>query len=227
MNVWRQASAERWSRVVLADPDPVARRRMRDQLQVTPDLIVAADVGRGVNALELITHYRPDIAVLELFIPPLDGIELTRRISDDLPGVRVLIHSACDEVDVQLRAFRAGAAGFLAKGSAPGVLAAAARALIRGEAVVPRQLATIMVEQLRSLPRSGNGMRPIRSPLTSREWEVADLMAQGMDTKQIAAELVLSEDTVYTHIKHILRKLGVHSREDAIAAANRLRTPGM
>ena len=211
---------------MLVDPDSAARRSMRDELQATPELVVTAAVDSGNDALELITHYRPDVAVLELEVPPLDGIELTRRISDHHPGVRVLIHSECADTERQLEAFQAGAAGFLAKGASTEVLVGAVRSLLRGAAVVPRHLETIMLERLRSLPEAGNGMRPIKSSLTPREWEVADLMAQGFDTMQIAAKLVLSVGTVYTHIKHILRKLGVHSREEAIAAFNRMRTPG-
>jgi len=227
MNGWHDEPSRRdeRGRVVLAEPDATLRRRMRDDLQATPDLVVTAAVGGGNDALELITHYRPDVAILELLVPPLSGIDLTRRITARLPGVRVLIHSACAEIDRQMEAFQAGASGFLAKGASPGVLVGAVRSLLRGAAVVPRHLETIMVERLRAIPEEGNGMRPIRSTLTPREWEVADLMTQGLGTTEIAAELVLAEGTVYTHIKNILRKLDVHSREEAIAATNRMRTP--
>jgi len=212
--------------VVIADPDADVRRGVRDVLQDEGGFVVVAGAGDGTEALELITFYRPDIALIGLELPGLDGIALTRRIATDMPEVRVLIFSAKDDHESQLDAFRAGASGFVSKRIDASAVANAAKGVLRGEAAVSRDLAMSLVKRLRAMPESGSGLRPVKSNLTPREWEVADLMAKGLDTKEIAAELVLSEDTVYTHIKHILRKLDVHTREDAVEATNRMREPG-
>lgn len=206
---------------MIADPDPVVRRGVRDVLQDEGSFVVVASAGTDTEALELITYYRPDIALIGF-----DGIDLTKRIAADMPQVRVLIFSASDDDDSQLEAFRAGASGFVSKRIDTSGVANAAKGLLRGEAAVSRGLAMSLVERLRALPEYGSGLRPVRSPLTPREWEVVDLMAQGLDTKEIAAELVLSENTVYTHIKHLLAKLDVHTRDEAIAVTNRMRDPG-
>jgi two-component system nitrate/nitrite response regulator NarL len=227
LSVWRpgQDGAER-CKLVICDPDDAARREARDQLQAARGIAVAADVADGVEALDLIAHFRPDVVILELEVPPLDGSALIQRSIGAYPEARVLIHTSTEDIGAQLEAFRAGALGLVRKGSKRGVLPRAVRSLLDGTAVVPRDLETAMVDLLWSLPPVGNGMRPVRSALTQREWEIADLMAQGMSTKEIAAHLTLSEDTIYTHVKHILSKLGVHTRQEAVEVANRLRQPG-
>ncbi len=206
---------------MIADPDPEVRRGVRDVLQDEGSFVVVASAGTDTEALELITYYRPDIALIGF-----DGIDLTKRIAADMPQVRVLVFSARDDDESQLEAFRAGASGFVSKRIDTSGVANAAKGLLRGEAAVSRGLAMSLVERLRRLPDYGSGLRPVRSSLTPREWEVVDLMAKGLDTKEIAAELVLSENTVYTHIKHLLAKLDVHTRDEAVAVTNRMRDPG-
>jgi DNA-binding NarL/FixJ family response regulator len=102
----------------------------------------------------------------------------------------------------------------------------ALRSVASGEAAVSRSLTSYLIEQLRYTTENGRGMRPVKSPLTTREWEVLDLICAGDSTREISAKLFLSEDTVYSHTKSILRKLGVHSRAEAVEAAARLRQPG-
>lgn len=220
------ADDDRDGRVVIADPDTEVRRGLRDVLQDEGGFAVVASAGDGIEALELVTYYRPDIALIGLELPGLDGIALTRRIASEMAEVRVLIYSARDDDEVQLEAFRAGASGFVSRRMKARGAVNAAKGVLRGEAAVSRGLAMSLVKRLRALPESGSGLRPVKSSLTPREWEVADLMAKDLDTRAIAAELVLSEDTVYTHVKHILRKLGVHTRAEAVTATNRMREPG-
>lgn len=214
-------------RVAIVDPDASARRDLRDALQ-EEGFVVVGGAADTTEATELITYYRPEIAVLELEYPGAgtSGVELIRRIAEDAPEVRILVYSSTDAEDDQLAAFRAGADGFVSKRIDSGGLASAAKGVLRGEAAVSRGLAMSLVERLRSLPESGSGMRPVKSKLTPREWEVVDLLSQGLDTKQMAAELVLSEETVYMHVKNLLRKLDVHTREEAVEATNRMREPG-
>ena len=133
--------------------------------------------------------------------------------------------SVPQDQDVQVRALRAGAAGFLSKNASIESILRALRSVAGGEAAVTRSLTSHLVELLRSTAENGIGMRPVKSPLTTREWEVLDLICAGDSTREISAKLFLSEDTVYSHTKSILRKLGVHSRTDAVAMAAQLRRP--
>jgi NarL family two-component system response regulator LiaR len=213
-------------RVIVADDDPIARRAVRDALQ-DAGIVVIAEASNGTDAVALSVHYRPDVVVMDVVMPGLDGIEATRALSARAPEVRVLLLSAsagADEDEVGLLCLRTGAAGFLAKSTAVASLPRAVRAAHNGEAVVSRQLTARLVEGLRQTPVAGVGMRPVRSPLTPREWEVLDLLCLAASTDAIAAQLVLSRETVRSHIKNILRKLGVGSRQQAVDAARALRS---
>jgi len=213
-------------RVILADPDPLARRAIRDALGDDGGFIVSAEARDGVEAVELALHYRPDLVLIEVAMPGIDGISACREIVTRAPEVKVVILSVPQERETELRALRAGASGFLSKSTAIGSVSRALRAVAAGEAAVSRVLTGYLVSQLRQADERASGMRPVRSTLTTREWEVLDLICGGGSTREIATELFLSEDTVYSHTKSILRKLGVHSRAEAVAAAQRLRQPG-
>ena len=212
-------------RVILADPDPLARRAIRDSLRTEGAFLVAAEAKDGLEAVELAVHYRPDVVLMEIALPGVDGISACREITTRAPTVRVVMFSVPQQRDVELRALRAGASGFLSKNSSIESLARALRSVADGEAAVTRSLTSHLVDLLRSTAENGTGMRPVKSPLTTREWEVLDLICSGDSTRDISAKLFLSEDTVYSHTKSILRKLGVHSRTDAVAMAAQMRRP--
>ena len=211
--------------VVIADSDPLARRVVRDALQDRGGFVVPAEASSGNEAVELALHYRPDVALMETSLPVLDGLTATRQIREEAPEVRVLILSRDDGEDVQLQALQAGAAGFISKNVPVETMSRVVESVVRGEAAISRRVTMRLIERLRHLPEGGAGMRPVRSPLTEREWEVLDLLCQGKNTREIAEALVLSEETIYSHSKNVLRKLGVHSREEAIEAADLLRQP--
>jgi len=138
--------------------------------------------------------------------------------------VRVVMLTSSDSEEVGLMTLRAGASGFLCKSVGLDALPRALRCARDGEAVVSRQLTMRLIEGMRRVREDGAGMRPIRSPLTPREWEVLDLLCQERSTDDIADTLVLSVETVRSHIKSVLRKLGVRSRQEAIKAAGRVRS---
>jgi NarL family two-component system response regulator LiaR len=211
-------------RVIVADDDPLARRLARDALQ-RGGVVVVADASDGREAVELARYYKPDVVLMDAVMPVMDGIDATRLITSELPQTRVVMLTRSDDDELGLLGLRAGAVGYLPKGISLEALPRALHGAHAGEAVISRVLSMRLVERLQSLPEEGIGVRPIRSPLTPREWEVLDLMCAARDTHEIAEELELSIDTVRSHSHNILRKLGVGSRAEAVALAHRLRTP--
>lgn len=209
-------------RVIIADDDALARRAIRDALQAD-GVIVIADAKDGREAIELSAHYRPDVVLLDVVMPGVDGVSAARTLVDRCASVAVVMLSASDDEALGLLCLRTGAMGFLPKATSLEGLSRALRAAAAGETVITRSLTKRLVEGLRKAPADGAGMRPVRSSLTSREWEVLDLLCQGGSTDSIAQTLVVSTETVRSHVKNILRKLDVSSRREAVAAARELR----
>jgi NarL family two-component system response regulator LiaR len=209
-------------RVIVADDDPLARRLIKDALRHA-GIVVVAEAQNGRQAVELTLYYQPDVVLMDVVMPELDGIAATRRIVKELPQQRIVILTSAEEEDMGIVGLRAGASGFLSKDLDVEVLPRALRGALEGEAVISRRLSMELVNHLRAAPAGTTGMRPVKSPLTAREWEVVDLLHQGRTTEQIADQLVLSSETIRSHIKNLMRKLGTHSREEAVEAAHRMR----
>jgi two-component system, NarL family, response regulator LiaR len=215
-------------RAVIADDDPFARRLVKDVLE-RAGVIVIAEARDGRQAVELTLHHLPDVVVLDVVMPGFDGIWATREIRRQLPAqlVVVLTGAGSEDDELALLALRAGAGGFLSKELEIEALPRAVQALRQGQAAISRKLTLAVIERLREVPNGSSGMRPVKSPLTAREWEVIDLLKATRTTDQIAGELVLATETVRSHVKNILRKLDVRSREEAVVAADRMRSaPG-
>jgi two-component system, NarL family, response regulator LiaR len=213
-------------RAIVADDDAALRRQIRDALQ-PGNVTVIAEANSGREAIELALFYRPDVLLMKSALPEVDGVEATRRIRAHDPEVRVILLSDdAEDFELGLDALRAGAMGFLPRRIALDTLPRVLQGAMEGEAAISRRLAMALVESHRRPPAIGAGLRPVRSELTDREWEVLDMLASGARTDEIAQALVLSPETVRSHMKNLYRKLGVRSREQAIDAARRLREPG-
>ncbi len=209
-------------RAIIVDDDPFARKMIKDALQ-RAGVTVIAEAHNGRQAVELTRHYHPDVVLMDVVMPELDGIAATRRIIKDDPRQVIIILTTADSDEIGLLGLSAGARGFLAKDVDVDILPQAIHGALSGEAAISRRMSMRLVEHLRRTPNSPRGMRPVKSPLTPREWEVIDLLEETKTTDQIADELVLSSETVRSHVKHILRKLDARSREEAVAVAQRMR----
>jgi two-component system, NarL family, response regulator LiaR len=211
--------------VLVVDADPLVRRTLGQALSSDPDLEVM-ETGSASDAVALVREHHPHVVVMNVDMPDLDGVSATVRLHRHVPEARVLLLSAVPDPELGMLALRAGAAGFLGKDTDQTALIRAVRGVARGEAAISRALTGELVATLRRAPQRPPGMRPVQSPLTTREWEVLDLIAGGASTEEVAERLFLSIDTVRSHIKHILSKLGAHSRAEAIQFASTWRPPG-
>ncbi len=207
-------------RVLIADQDGLARSMMRMALYAVERVAIVLSAGDGRSALELVRHYHPDVVIIDTGLPPGGGLPLVAAVGQSAPMSRVVTISSDDEPSA-LASLRAGAVGHIDKDVEPDELARLVVRAADGEAVVSPRLLNPLLELVRGIP--SDGWRPLHSRLTTREWEIVELLGQGATTPHIAEHLVLSPATVYSHVKSVLRKLGVHSRRDAVAAADRLR----
>jgi NarL family two-component system response regulator LiaR len=210
------------ARVVVVDDDTDLRGRLRAALQEA-GLTVIAEADNGRDAIDLAAHFRPDVMIMDIVMANIDGLSATRAIVERAPTVRILLLTASDDVDLGMVGLRAGAAGHQVKGVPVGQIVASVQRMAAGEPVVGPELTWRLIDSLRALPVGGQGVRPVRSKLTPREWEVLDLLCAGRTVDQIADDLVLARDTVRTHVKRLLRKLGAHSQAEAISIANGIR----
>ena len=209
-------------RVIVADDDPFARRMIKESLQ-RAGIVVVAEAHNGHQAVELVLFYQPDVVLMDVVMPELDGISATRRIMQEMPDQLVVMLTSSDENETGFLGLRAGAVGYLSKDLDVDVLPQALEGAREGQAAISRRLSMQLIEELRRVPEPTRGMRPVKSPLTPREWEVIDLLYEGRNTDEIADALVLSTETVRSHIKNLMRKLGARSRQEAVAVAHRMR----
>jgi DNA-binding NarL/FixJ family response regulator len=206
-------------RVLIADQDALARRMMHDVLR-DAGLVVIGGARDGREAAELARHYRPEVVLVDIALPPAGGVDLIRQLVP-IESRIVTVSASADVAEPVLAALHAGAIAHIDKDVDPDEFVRLVILASSGEAIIPPRVMTRLLELWREIP--AGGWRPLRSALTTREWEIVDLLSEGASTEGIAERLVLSPSTVYTHVYRLLRKLGVHSRFEAVAAAQRLR----
>jgi two-component system response regulator NreC len=204
-------------RLIIADDHVVVREGLVALLEEEPDLEVVGQAGTGREAVALVRQQQPHIALLDIAMPDMNGLEATRQIVAEVPGVNVLILTMHEEEAFFFEALRAGAAGYVLKGAGSEELLSAIRAVHEGGVYLPPKLAGELVQDyLQRHPPSSSD-----DPLTPREREILILIAQGLTNRQIAKRLTLSINTVKTHRLHIYRKLDLHTRAGLVDYALR------
>jgi len=214
-------------RVLLVDDQALLRMGFALVLDAEDDLEVVGEAGDGRAALTQVAALRPDVVLMDVRMPGMNGIEATERVVAEHPRTRVLILTTFDLDEYAFAALRAGASGFLLKDARPAELVAAIRAVASGDAVVSPRVTRRMLEMFAGrLPRPGeadddaaHGPDPRLTALTPRELEVLRAVAEGLSNAEVAERFVLSEATVKTHVGRILAKLGVRDRVQAVVLA--------
>ena len=205
-------------RVLVADDHTIVRQGLVEILKASPDVEVVGEAADGAEAVEKAAKLRPDVVVLDVSMPHLTGLEAARRIREALPATRVLVLTMHDDEEYVLKMVRAGASGYLLKDTDPVRLPQALKGVLEGEAALPRTLVAKVIDEFRERGRRKRLMFAKRRgvELTSREWEVLELLHQKLSTAEIAERLFVSQVTVRSHIAAILKKLRVESREEAL-----------
>jgi DNA-binding NarL/FixJ family response regulator len=218
-------------RLVLADDQPLVRSGLRVLIADAPDLAVVGEAGTGLEAIELAERTRPDVVVMDVRMPGLDGIEATRRITATTTEVRVVILTTFDEDAYVYGALRAGASGFLVKDMGLDDILAAIRVVAGGDALIAPAVTRRLIEEFATRPEPAPRRREspaALSAVTAREREVLVLVARGMSNGEIAAALFISVATAKAHVARLLHKLGARDRVHLVIAAYEagLVTPG-
>ncbi|WP_406202585.1 response regulator transcription factor [Kitasatospora sp. NBC_01560] len=208
-------------RVLIADDQPLVRRGLALILAPDPAFEVVAEADDGQRAVDLAHRHRPDVVVMDIRMPVLDGVRATERIVRELPACRVLALSTFDMDEYVVAALRAGASGFLPKDVSPEELSAAVRTVHTGEAAVAPRLLTRLISTYVTTPRLPQSPVPVSDlgELTPREIEVWHLLATGLDNAEIASTMGISVSTVKNYITSIFAKLSVRDRAQAVIAA--------
>lgn len=202
--------------VLIVDDHPIVRQGLRTFLETQDDLEVVGEASSGEEALALIADTLPDIVLMDLVMPGMDGIEATRRATELSPSTRVIVLTSFADDEKVFPAIKAGADGYLLKDIEPPQLADAIRSVSRGEALLHPTVAAKLMQEV-----SGPGRHVPGGELTARELEVLRLIARGMSNREIAKDLGIAEKTVKTHVSNILAKLHLADRTQAALYAVR------
>jgi DNA-binding NarL/FixJ family response regulator len=206
-------------RVLIADDQALVRGGFRMILDAQKDIEVVAEAGDGREAIETARKLEPDVVLMDVRMPELDGLEATRRLLAADGGPRVLILTTFDADDYVYEAMKAGASGFLLKDVRPEQLADAVRVVAAGDSLLAPAITRRLVEQFVRRPPPGSTKPPELADLTERELDVLVLVARGLSNREIASALFLTEATVKTHVTHILTKLNLRDRVQAVVLA--------
>ncbi len=206
-------------RVVIADDQALVRAGLRKLLEVDAEIEVVAEAGNGSEVVECVLALRPDVVVMDIRMPDVDGLEATRQLAEIAPVTRVLILTTFGIDEYVYEALRAGASGFLLKDSPAEELLSGVRIVARGDALLDPAITRAVIERYARAPRRRPELARRLDELTAREREVLDLLARGLSNAEIASELVVGDGTVKTHVARILQKLDLRDRVQAVVYA--------
>jgi DNA-binding NarL/FixJ family response regulator len=210
-------------RILIADDQALVRAGFRMILEVEDDIEIIGEAGDGAKAVEMARELAPDVVLMDIRMPEMDGIEATRLITgEDDEGPRVLMLTTFDLNEYVYEALRAGASGFLLKDAPPEELVAGIGVVARGDALLAPSITKRLIQEFaRATPAAPPAPPPAVGELTARELEVLVLLADGLSNAEIAAKLFVGEATVKTHVARVLMKLGVRDRVQAVIVAFR------
>jgi DNA-binding NarL/FixJ family response regulator len=207
-------------RVLLCDDQALVRSGLRMVLEAREDMEVVGEAENGAGALELAARCRPDVILMDVRMPVMDGVEATRRLARAGTSARIVILTTFDSDEYVYEALRAGASGFLLKDVQPGQLVDAVRVVARGEALLAPTVTRRLLDRFAHTLPGRTGTAPAAlAELTERELEVLTLLASGLSNAELAERLFLSETTIKTHVSSILRKLDLRDRVQAVVLA--------
>jgi DNA-binding NarL/FixJ family response regulator len=208
------------TRVLIADDQALVRAGFRKLLEAAPDVEVVGEAADGREAVDHAQRLRPSLVLMDIRMPRLDGIEATRRLVEAHgDAIRVLILTTFGLDDYVYDALRAGASGFMLKDAPPEELLAAIEVVARGDALIAPAVTRSVIEEFARRSPGGSAPVPVLDELTAREREVLELLARGLSNAEIAERLVVSDGTVKTHVAHVLAKLGLRDRVQAVILA--------
>ncbi|GIJ56727.1 response regulator [Virgisporangium aurantiacum] len=206
-------------KVLIADDQALVRAGFRMIIEAREDLAVVGEAGDGEQAIRLAAQTRPDVVLMDVRMPGLDGVAATARLTATPDGPRIIILTTYDLEEPMYAALRAGASGFLLKDVRPADLVEAIRVVARGDALLAPAVTRRLLDRYLALDRAPSAPAGSLAQLTDREREVLALLARGAANAEIATQLVVTEATVKTHVSAILRKLGVRDRVQAVVLA--------
>jgi DNA-binding NarL/FixJ family response regulator len=212
------------TRVVVVDDQPIVRAGFHTILETHADIEVVGEAGDGIEGVELALRLRPDVVLMDIRMPRLDGIAATRQLAgpDVVDPIRVLVLTTFDLDEYVYEALRAGASGFLLKDAGREELVHAVRVVARGDALLAPTVTRRLVSEFVRRPTAPTQRTAILDVLTQRERDVLGLIARGMSNAEIAAELIVGEATVKSHVAHLLMKLALRDRIQAVILAYEL-----
>ena len=206
-------------KVLIVDDQAMIRSGFTALLNAQPDITVVGDASDGAAAVELAAQTNPDVVLMDVRMPVMDGIAATAQILDQLPQAKVLVLTTFDLDDYVLSALRAGASGFLLKDATAEELTHAVRVVARGDGLLDPAVTKRLIADLAARPAAGPTREAELETLTTRERETLGLIAQGLSNAEIAGKLFITEQTVKTHVSHVLAKLNLRDRAQAVVVA--------
>ena len=217
-----ESGVEGQIRVMICDDHALFRRGLKMVLEAEEDIDVVGEAEDGESAVKAVAEHVPDVVLMDVRMPTVDGIEASRRISEEVPSTKIVMLTVSDEEADLYEAIKAGATGYLLKEISIEEVASAVRAVVAGQSLISPSMASKLLTEFTNLAKQADERTTVPTPrLTERELEVLRLVALGKSNREIANDLYISENTVKNHVRNILEKLHLHTRMEAVMYAVR------